>query len=367
VLSYCGQTLGLINKLINSVSPLLTPIDVLAYQHSILTLDFDEISDVVFHYGRVWFMWHIRPRTAEREKIPNSLGRIGLGSCEIDESGKLCNLKRWPLPLPPACVPRDAKPLPPEYKIASIVGNSLIVLLTIKYDRPNSLSAAQTVVLSFSPVTERWHLGAYGSATKKFRFHAIETPADISYDKFSAATVSSTIVIYTHGDDVYGGFDDTQYQRDDWKRTPEIERMLDLSFFQKMEVLLPHAAPFIFLNSNVPWDEQITDPPGGKAVFLPAFGNRVILIHNYEPIIVKTDRRIEQAEAVRYKFKWPGLAIEREEHYDVVFALTHDIDADWSNALVGFRVPTAVIEQSGMVHDCKKDIFSCVAGFCPNR
>ncbi len=349
----------------NSVSPLLTPIDVLAYQHSILTLDFDEISDLVFDYGRVWFMWHTRPRTAEREKIPNSVGKIGLGSCEIDESGKLGALKRWPLPLPPNCVPVDAKPLAPEMKIASIVGNNLIVLLTINYDRPRSLSAKQTAVLSFSPRTEHWHLGAYGSATKKFRFHPIETPADISLDKFKAATVSSTIVIYSHGDEVFGGFDDTQYQREDWKRTPEVERMLDLSFFQKIEVLLPHAAPFIFLNSNVPWDEQITEPRGGKAVYIPSFDSRVILIHNYDPLIKQSDRRFEKAETVRFKFKWPGLAIEREEHWDIVYAVTHNIEADWKNALVCFRIPTDVIEKSAMVHICSKDIFSCVSGFCP--
>jgi hypothetical protein len=350
--------------LTNSVSPLLTPIDVLAHQHSILPLDFDEISDVVFHYGRVWFLWHSRPRTAEREKIPNSLGKVGLASCEIDETGKLSSLKRWPLPLPPNCVPRDAKPLAPEMKIASVVGNNLIVLLTIKYDRPNSISAHQTVVLKFSPINEHWHLGAYGSATKKFRFHPITTPQDISQDKFEAATVSSTVVIYTSGDDVYGGFDDTQYQRDDWKRTPEIERMLDLSFYQKIEMLMPHAAPFIFLNSNVPFDEQITDPRGGKAVLLPCFDSRVILIHNYEPVIVKSDRRFEQAENVRFKFKWPGLAIEREAYFDIVYSVTHNVQADWINALTCFRLPTELIEKSAMMHKCNKDIFGCVPGFC---
>jgi len=350
--------------LTNSVSPLLTPLDVLAYQHSILPLDFDEISDVVFHYGRVWFLWHTRPRTAEREKIPNSMGRIGLASCEIDEAGKLGALKRWPLPLPPNCVPIDGKPLAPEMKIASIAANNLIVLLTIKYDRKQSLSANQTVVLSFSPVNEHWHLGAYGSATKKFRFHPIETPADISLDKFKAATVSSTIVIYTHGDEVHGGFDDTEYKSEDWKRSPDVERMLDLSFFQKIEMLLPHAAPFIFLNTNIPWEEQITEPPGGKAVVLPCFESRVILIYNYEPLIKETDRRFGLAENLRFKFKWPGLAIEREEHYDLVFALTHNTAADWSNALVCFRVPTTVIEKSSMLHKCGKDIFGCVAGFC---
>jgi hypothetical protein len=80
--------------------------------------------------------------------------------------------------------------------------------------------------------------------------------------------------------------------------------------------------------------------------------------------VIKTDPVFEKVDRIAYKFKWPGLAIERDEHYDVVFALTHNITASWSNGLVCFRIPTAVIEQSAMIHDCKKDIFSCVAGFC---
>lgn len=309
-------------------------------------------------------MWHTRPRKAEREKIPHSPGKIGLASCEIDENGNLGALRRWPLPLPPTAIPVGGTVKSVEFKIASVVGSKLIVVVTMKYDRPGTLGGSNTVVLTFSPEAERWYLGVYGTATKKFRFHVIETPADISPDKFAAATVSSTIIIYTHDGDVHGGFDNTQYNSDDWERTADVTRMLDLSFYQKIQNLLPHAAPFIFLNSNVPWDEQITEPPGGKAVFLPSFDNRVILFYNYEPVVKVTDPILEKAEGIKYKFKWPGLAIERDEHYDVVFALTHNIGADWSNGLVCFRIPIAVIEQSAMVHNCKQDIFSCVAGFC---
>jgi hypothetical protein len=350
--------------LTNSVSPLLTPIDVLAYQHSILPLHFDEVSDIVFHYGRVWFFWHIRPRKAELEKIPNSLGKMGLASCEIDEQGNLTNLKQWPLPLPPDCIPRDAKAKPPEFKIATIAGPSVVVVLTLGYDSPRTLPSSKTFVVSFSALSERWYLGAYGSATKKFRFHVVETPADITAEKLAAVTLSNTIIIYTHGDDVHGGFDDTQYSSEDWKRAPEITRLLDLSFYQKIEVLLPHAALFIFLNSNVPWDEQITEPPGGKALYLPAFDSRVLLFHNYEPIIAKTDSLLKDANRLHYKFKWPGLSIERDDHYDIVFALSNDLGASWSTGLICFRIPTAVIEKSAMIHECKKDIFGCVAGFC---
>ena len=233
----------------NSVSPLLTPIDVLAYPHSIQTLGFDEVSDLVFHWGRVWFLWHIRPRKPEREKIPNSPGKVGIASMEIDESGNLGALRSWPLPLPPNCIPVGAVAKSPEFKIASVVGSNLVAVVTLNYDRPKVASTSESIVLRFSPETERWYLGAYGAVTKKFRFHAVETPADITSDKLAAVIVSNTIIVYTHDEDVYGGFDNTQYTSEDWERSPEVSRLLDLSFYQKIQFLLPHAAPFIFLDS----------------------------------------------------------------------------------------------------------------------
>lgn|GEM_PF-3045027 len=349
----------------NSVSPLLGEIDVQAHPNSILTLEFDEVSDIVFHMGRIWFMWHMRPKTLERSERPNYPGKFGLASCEIDEKGRLGNLRKWPLPVPPQALAKVAKFKSAEFQIATIAANNdLICLLTLKHDGPNYWGGGDCVPFSFSPTKEIWSIGAFGSATKKFRFHPIEKPQDISAEIFNAAKVTDTILLYTDGETVCGHFDDIQTGSDNGERSAEAQKILDKIFYQKMDLLEFTAAAFIYLNNGVPYDKQITDPVGGKTVYFPSFDKRIALLHNYEPVIKATDAIFSKAENVNFRFKWPGLAIERDDDYDVAFAITHNMGARWNTALINMRLPIELIKSSSMIHSCGKDIFGCVTGFC---
>jgi len=348
----------------NSVSPLLSEIDVQSHPNSILTLEFDEVSDIVFHMGRIWFMWHMRPKTLERNEHPNSPGRFGLASVEIDETGKLANLRKWPLPIPPQALAKTAKFKSAEFQIATIAGSDLICLIHLKHDGPNYWGAADCVPFSFSPTKEIWSIGAYGSATKKFRFHPIEKPQDISAEIFNGAKLTDTILLYTEDDKVCGFFDNTQTGTDNWERSAETAKLLDDIFYQKMELLEPNAAAFIYLNNGVPYDQQISEPAGGKTIFFPAFDKRVVLLHNYEPSIKATDPVFSNPTNVNFRFKWPGLAIERDDDFDVAFAVTHNMGARWNTAVINMRLPITLLNTSSMIHNCGKDIFGCVTGFC---
>ncbi|MBS2006842.1 MAG: hypothetical protein JST01_07375 [Cyanobacteria bacterium SZAS TMP-1] len=357
----------------NSVSPLLTEVDVLPHPHSILTLEFDEVSDIVFHLGRIWFMWYVRPSASDFSTHSSKLsgkhsgrlpGKLGLASCEIDEQGKLGALRKWPLPLPPTCIPTESTAQSPEFQIATIAGSDLVVLITLKHQSKTYWGGADSAVFSFSPHIERWNLGAYGKVTKKFRFHPIEKPQDISLDIFSSATISDTIMLYTLDEQVCGHFDTTEYHSDDWHRTPEQLAFLNSILEQKMEMLEPNAAAFIFLNNGVPFDQQISEPAGGKTIFLPGFERRVVLLYNYEPVIAQSDSILSQSGSVKYKFKWPGLAIERDQDFDIAFAVSHNMGAAWHTALINMRLPIALLRDSSIIHVCQKDMFGCVYGFC---
>jgi hypothetical protein len=355
--------------LTNSISPQITPLDVLAYQNAFLALGYDEISDLFYYQGRIWFVWQQKARAPEPGKKFGIQAKIGLASCSVDSTdGKfaLSAVKQWPLPVPANCLPADDKVPAPEFKIVTVSGGRLIALLTLKHQ--SAQTAAQCVVFSFSPNSQCWYLGVYGAATRRFRFHVIEKPSDLDSDKFEAARLANTLIIYTHDGELYGGFDDSRYHSDSLLRTPEVSKMLDLSFFQKIKTLLPTAAPFIFLNSPIPWDEQIKEPAGGKAVYVPSYDQRVLLFHNYESILIDSDPAFGQSgdSGLRFKFKWPGLAIKNEDDssLDILFSVTHNGTGKWSNAIIAFRFPQAVFEQASMMHRCEQDIFSCVAGFC---
>jgi len=351
--------------LTNSVSPLLEPIDVSAYQPSILSLGFDDISDLTYYQGRIWFLWHIYPTAAQKEQRGHFMGTLGLGCCEIDAQGNLSSvdLKKWPLPLPPDTIPSFAMALNPLYKIVTTCGGRLIAQITIRYEKAKSAPVSQSVIFSFSPQSHCWYVGAYGAATKRFRFHVIENVKDLSSDILAAAAISDKIIPYTHNEELYAGFDDTLYDASDWKRSAEVDRLLDLSFGQKIKVMLPYAAPFIFLNSPVPWDEQITNPLGGKAVYLPIYEGRVILFYNYEGLISSDDAGIFKNQD--FKFRWPGLCIKKDDHYQLVFAIIPNQSASLKPKVLSFRLPAQKLESASMKHVCGQDIFSCVPGFCP--